>query len=717
MVSPTSTTLSVDAAAAAALQAANALPFEISIDGEELLVTAVSGGDLTVERGYGNTQAAAHAAGAAVVAALDLDPVATTIVVTDAAALQAAAGQPNNFVVQIDSEQLLVTAVDDAGDLLTVQRGYNSTTAATHAGGAVVLVGSGITPLPVPLLTSLNDPTTIALGSAAAAAALAATNPLPFVIQVDSEQMLVTSISGNMLTVQRGYNNTPVADHLAVAAGPRRELAGRRRVRRRASPSPTPWPWPPATLLPFVIEVDAEQMNVTAITGNTLTVTRGYNGTTAAVHSAGATVALAPPPLPPPPGYQLDLAYSAGTYQATLSSGNGSVVLGLAAIKMTGVTEVELQGGPGGDLLAVDPSVTLPAMLMGGGNDTLDGGSGANTLVIGPGGSSTVAGGSGNNTLVVQGGDNGGTINLAQSGSMVAVSGNLTATATNITAVSVFGGAGNDDLNAAAMSTIPVTLDGAAAVIDSGQIWHDLSAAAVLGSGTDTLTGSATDVALDSLYVRYRTTASDGTTYAVPGPADFSASTVTLSPATVPLGGTATATLTARDVYGNPQFGGGLRVAFSSSLGTFGPVADHGDGTYTATFTATRRESPASRPRLAVRRWPAPDGHRARRGGPDGGHQQRPPVLRNYAVGWVTISFSEPVRGFTLADLVLQLNHVAVPLTDPNITLVTADNQNWTLGNLALSTCTREIICSSSPRPRLRELRTRRATNSLPATA
>lgn len=42
--------------------------------------------------------------------------------------------------------------------------------------------------------------------------------------------------------------------------------------------------------VPFVISIDNEQMLVTSIASNTLTVTRGYNSTTAAAHSNGATV-------------------------------------------------------------------------------------------------------------------------------------------------------------------------------------------------------------------------------------------------------------------------------------------------------------------------------------------------------------------------------------------------------------------------------------------
>src|SRR4029450_13862649 len=40
----------------------------------------------------------------------------------------------------------------------------------------------------------------------------------------------------------------------------------------------------------FAIQIDSEQMIVIATSGNTITVTRGANGTTAAAHSNGAPV-------------------------------------------------------------------------------------------------------------------------------------------------------------------------------------------------------------------------------------------------------------------------------------------------------------------------------------------------------------------------------------------------------------------------------------------
>jgi RHS repeat-associated protein len=81
------------------------------------------------------------------------------------------------------------------------------------------------------------------------------------------------------------------------------------------------------------------------------------------------------------------------------------------------------------------------------------------------------------------------------------------------------------------------------------------------------------------------------TSAAVGPPPSLSLSTVTVASPTFPVGVTTTVTLAARDASGNPM-GGGLAVTFAlaggSGGGTFGAVTDNGDGTYSATFTATK---------------------------------------------------------------------------------------------------------------------------------
>jgi len=71
------------------------------------------------------------------------------------------------------------------------------------------------------------------------------------------EEMLVTAISSNTLTVTRGYNNTAAAAHADNAA---------------------------------INGTAFEEMLVTGISSNTLTVTRAYNSTSAAKHADNATI-------------------------------------------------------------------------------------------------------------------------------------------------------------------------------------------------------------------------------------------------------------------------------------------------------------------------------------------------------------------------------------------------------------------------------------------
>ena len=95
------------------------------------------------------------------------------------------------------------------------------------------------------------------------------------------------------------------------------------------------------------------------------------------------------------------------------------------------------------------------------------------------------------------------------------------------------------------------------------------------GTLTATVNGTALTSALPSIAV-------------TPGPVSTTQSKVAIAPASVAAGGTALVTLVAEDAYGNHQTSGGLTVTFALGngvgSGTFGPVVDHGDGTYTAAF-------------------------------------------------------------------------------------------------------------------------------------
>jgi hypothetical protein len=72
---------------------------------------------------------------------------------------------------------------------------------------------------------------------------------------------------------------------------------------------------------------------------------------------------------------------------------------------------------------------------------------------------------------------------------------------------------------------------------------------------------------------------------------DLSRSTMTVAARSIPRGGATTITLIARDTRGNQLTTGGLSFNFSlasaAGSGSFSNLVDHGNGTYTAIFTAT----------------------------------------------------------------------------------------------------------------------------------
>jgi adhesin/invasin len=77
----------------------------------------------------------------------------------------------------------------------------------------------------------------------------------------------------------------------------------------------------------------------------------------------------------------------------------------------------------------------------------------------------------------------------------------------------------------------------------------------------------------------------------IAGPIDLSQSTLSISKSLIVSGSTAIVTLKAFDTSGLPLTSGGADVEFITGAGagdgTFGTVTDHGNGTYTAVFTAT----------------------------------------------------------------------------------------------------------------------------------
>ena len=164
--------------------------------------------------------------------------------------------------------------------------------------------GTGADDLDVTASAIPNAATTaVTVSNGLAMAADLPTNGSGLVIQIGGEQMLVKAVTGNELTVQRGYDGTTATAHgnnSAITLPPISLTAS-------AIPNATSTAvnvsngLAVAADLPtngsgLVIQIGSEQMLVTKVTGDVLTVQRGYGGTTAAAHGS-STIELAPPGL------------------------------------------------------------------------------------------------------------------------------------------------------------------------------------------------------------------------------------------------------------------------------------------------------------------------------------------------------------------------------------------------------------------------------------
>lgn len=123
--------------------------------------------------------------------------------------------------------------------------------------------------------------------------------------------------------------------------------------------------------------------------------------------------------------------------------------------------------------------------------------------------------------------------------------------------------------------------------IDKGDGTYEATFTGVIaGSGTTigaTIAGAAVTTPLPVIKVQ-------------PGAFSSARSTLAVNPRTVLPGGKATLEFTARDAAGNQLETGGLAVTLQvsggSAVGVIGSVTDHGDGRYTAPFTAAQAGTP-----------------------------------------------------------------------------------------------------------------------------
>ncbi|MCA9137606.1 MAG: pre-peptidase C-terminal domain-containing protein, partial [Planctomycetales bacterium] len=187
---------------------------------------------------------------------------------------------PAPFTIKVENEQMLVNSV--TGDQFFVTRGVNGTAAAPHPDTSTVFevrtstTAGVIFPTPSSTLaTAIDDVTTTV--SVSSAAAFPTTTP--FTIRIQNEEMVVTAVAGNDLTVLRGQNGTTAEYHLDT------------RLVRVLSDTitlldPSPFPTAPG----FNIRIGNEDMRVVGVAGNQFDVIRGANNTVVGFHSGGSTV-------------------------------------------------------------------------------------------------------------------------------------------------------------------------------------------------------------------------------------------------------------------------------------------------------------------------------------------------------------------------------------------------------------------------------------------
>lgn len=188
----------------------------------------------------------------------------TLLTVVDARAFQ-----PQQ-VILVDNEQMQITAI--SGNTLTVVRGERGTLPLVHAAGA-----------------SLRSVTSSVSGTRRnlSGNTFSRNDGAGLFVDLPVDSILIAEIQGNTFSQNqnRGIDIT-VEDSRAVETQVRRGGISRTSSTLRVVDASVFSDF----LFPFNIQVDGEQMTVTGIDGNDLSVVRAINGTRAAFHSSNTTV-------------------------------------------------------------------------------------------------------------------------------------------------------------------------------------------------------------------------------------------------------------------------------------------------------------------------------------------------------------------------------------------------------------------------------------------
>jgi RHS repeat-associated protein len=159
-------------------------PFFIRIDREIMEVSQLDLAEntLTVQRGYGGTEASGHEYDSLVYHGQLISEQSETIQVLDTSEFP-----PTPFIVQADQERMLVTTVDSDNAIVTVERGAYGTTSTSHDPHAELKQGHLIE------VTDTADFTRT-----------------PFLVHIESEHLYVVDIDyeHDLVEIERGANRT-----------------------------------------------------------------------------------------------------------------------------------------------------------------------------------------------------------------------------------------------------------------------------------------------------------------------------------------------------------------------------------------------------------------------------------------------------------------------------------------------------------------------------
>ncbi|MCC9601167.1 tandem-95 repeat protein [Stieleria sp. JC731] len=219
------------------------------------------------------------------------------------------------FVIRVNNEEMLINGT--AGNALFVQqRGYNGTVVSDHPDTATIfeVVDAATTaPISTPFATTISA--AITPGALTVDVDDASGLPsTPFFARIQSEEVEVTDVTGNTLTIVRG--SVPTTDQYHDSG---------RSLMVVTDTITVDDPVPFGTVPGFNIRVNGEEMQVTSVLGSDYIVRRAINGTVAANHNIGATVSRIQTTAP--------IAYNATTVQVENALeqleaiGNGNVTV------------------------------------------------------------------------------------------------------------------------------------------------------------------------------------------------------------------------------------------------------------------------------------------------------------------------------------------------------------------------------------------------------